>query len=149
MADGANVDGCLPGDNLGSQRGKALDFEVLRLGLRGQEGSLDCGGRDVLFHGGLERLVLDLIVGVVGVNLRLVVGAGVGLDVVAILIAVGRHGENETRGRLDGRICGGLFGRGSLYKLGWLFVDGKSVAWLATVNFPGRVGGSESRRGAT
>ena len=105
MADGADVDSCLSGDDLGGQRRQGADVEVLGLGLRRQRWTLDGWGRGGLFEGGLEGLLSGLGVGVVlGFDSGgFVAGVGLGLDVVPKLVAVGGH---------DGFTSGG--GRASL-----------------------------------
>lgn len=92
VADGADVDGGLSRNNLGGEGAEGLDVEVLGVGLGRQRRSRDDGGGSLL-EGRLAGLGLDLVVRVVVlVDLRLVVGAGVGLDdVVAELVAVGSH----------------------------------------------------------
>lgn len=91
VADGADVDGGLSRDDLGGEGAEGLDVEVLGVGLGRQRRSLDDGGGGLL-EGRLARLGLDLVVGLVLVDVRLVVGARVGLDdIVAELVAVGSH----------------------------------------------------------
>ena len=88
VTDGANVDGGLPRNNLGGQRGEGRDVEVFGVGL-GREMRFRNGRNGLCFlQGRLEGLVENLVIGL-GV-LGLVVGAGLG-HVVAKLVAVGSH----------------------------------------------------------
>ena len=96
MADGTNIDGGLPRNDLGCQGGQALDVEILGLGLRWQVRTLNWGRWCGLLEGRLEGLLL-LVVRLLGVDLRLVAGVGLRLDVVAKLIAVGGHDEQIGR----------------------------------------------------
>ena len=91
VTDCADVDGRLPGNNLGGERGQAGDIEVLGVGLRGQRGPLDSlvwNGRVGVPEGRLEGLLLNSIVAAVKGLARV----GFGLDVVEFGVAVGRHG---------------------------------------------------------
>lgn len=102
VADGADVDCGLAGDNFRSERGESLDVEILGISLRGQRG-LDVGlfaDAVVLLEGRLEALVGRDVDGLARI--------GVGVDVV-LAFAVGIHiGE---AGQVDGlrtRMRGGL-----------------------------------------
>jgi hypothetical protein len=91
VADGTNVDSSLAGNNLGRQRGQAGDIEVFGVGLRGQRRFLSGGLGDSwvgLLESRLERLLIASLV----VADRLS-GVRLGLNVVVLGVAVGRHDE--------------------------------------------------------
>lgn len=96
VADGADIDRCLPRDNLWCERGQCGHVEVLWLGLRRQDWFLNDGRWGGLLQGRLERLlVLDFVVRESLASLRggrLVAGVG---DVVSefINLAVCRHSD--------------------------------------------------------
>lgn len=97
VADGADVDRCLPRNNLWCERGQFGDVKVLGLGLGRQDWLLNDGRWCGLLQGGLERLLLlDFVVRETLASLRagrLV--ARVGGDVISefIDLAVCRHGD--------------------------------------------------------
>lgn len=70
VADGTDVDGRLPRNNLGCEGGKTLDVEVLGVCLRGQGWSLDNWGRGALLQGRLG-LVEEVVVGIMDIDLGL------------------------------------------------------------------------------
>lgn len=92
MADGADVDSGLAGDNLGRQGGQGRHVEVLRVGLRGQ-GRLHVGlfaDTIALLESRLEAQVGDRLARV-----------RVGLNVVVFAVAVGRHGARRGNRKLS------------------------------------------------
>lgn len=92
VTDCADVDRSLTRNNLGCQRAEGLDIEVFGLCLGGKVWSLDGGSRRIPLHGGLEGLLM-LVIGDLIVKLRFIAGVRLRLDVVAELVAVGRHDE--------------------------------------------------------
>lgn len=108
MADGANVDGGLSGNNLGRQGSEAGDVEVFGVGLRGQLRSLSSGLGDG-WVGLLESRLEGLLIAGLVVADRLA-RVGLGLNVVVLGVAVGRHGGG---GGAIGRVLGVVFGRGA------------------------------------
>lgn len=97
MADGANVDGRLPGNNFRREGSQAGEVEVFRVCLRGQRGPLDGlvgDGRVGLLKGRLQGLV----VGGVMLAIEGLARLGLGVDVVVFGVAVGRHGDAREYG---------------------------------------------------
>lgn len=97
VADGADVDGSLAGDNLGRERRQGRHVEILGVGLRGQ-GRLHAGlfaDAITLLESRLEALLGDRLARV-----------RVGLNVVVFAVAVGRHdrGGAIERCRARGQI---------------------------------------------
>jgi len=87
VADGTNVDGGLPRNNLGSQRAEGLDIKILGFCLRREVRLCDgCWGS--LLHGRLAGLGGGLVARLLGLDLGLIAGVRLGLDVVSELIAV-------------------------------------------------------------
>lgn len=102
MTNRSDVDSCLSRDNLRSQGGELRYVKILRVGLWRERRPLDRGCRRGLLHGGLQGLVLDLLVrGVLRLEAR-GVGTRVGFRPgVAKLVAVGSHVWRFARGRLE------------------------------------------------
>lgn len=94
VTDRSNVDGGLPGDDLWRQRVQFADVEILGVCLRWQLRSLDRRrGHYCLLQGRLERLLINLAIGVVlGVQAgRVGTRVRLGLDIVAKLVAAGHY----------------------------------------------------------
>lgn len=122
VADGANVDGSLSGDNLGRQRSQAGDVEVFGLGLGRQRRSLSSGLGDS-WVGLLESRLEGLLISSLVVTDRLS-RVRLGPDVVVFGVVVGRHDEG---GAIQAVFQMWFLGR-EVAK--GRFRVGKSVAWI-------------------